>query len=185
MVKLHRILLMIPFMAVFVNCSNVRKVDTTSVKEHLGDYKIKKISQEQIVAQVEKFGGENKAGIEKQLDNEAVVKKAGCDFKLFPVSDSLNALSPGIVRMIRSEDLKKAGAFQPKEKEVLEAYQYSFEKNLESGTNIQQLNDTLYLFTIPVSKKSAYSKTCVANDPHAYAVVELLLNKSYMIRQIK
>lgn len=167
-----------------LNCTNVEKVDTTSVKEHLGDYKIKKISPEEIIAQAEKSGGDSKVIIEKQLNDEDLVKRSACDFGLFPVADSLNTLSPGSVKMVRIEELK-GGIFHPKEKEVLEAYQYSFEKDEASGTNIQQLNDTLYLFTIPVSKKSAYSKSCLSKDPDAYGVVELLLNKSRLIRQIR
>lgn len=175
---------LIPFLLILVvGCTNVERVDTTAVKEHMGDYKIKKISPAEIMEQAEKFG----SSVEPLLANQFNAPASGstCDFQNSPLADSLNALSPGSVRLIRKDDLKNTKNFLPKEVEVLEAYGYSFEKKLKLETNIQQLNDTLYLFTYPVSPQSVFSKNCLAKDPEAYGVVELLLRKSFLIRQIK
>ncbi len=168
-----------------VGCTHVEKIDTTTVKEHMGDYKIRKVSHAEIAARAEKTGSILAAGFEKEMNDTRITDAWNCDFRKSPLNDSLNRILPGGIRLLNDKDLRDSLAFQPKEFEILQAYRYSAEEGIDAGHNLQQLNDTLYLYTCPVPVNSAFYKACLAPAKTSFAVIEIFLPRPFLVKQIK
>ena len=71
----------------------------------------------------------------------------------------------------------KDNTFKGKTFEVMQAYQYSISKNETIGSNLQKINDTTYLYTIPVPEE--ISKKCGKVLAYRY------FNKTEIIKAIQ
>jgi hypothetical protein len=135
------------FFVLILNACNVKKVDTTAMKEQMENHKIKKVSQSDIVNYVEEISQKALLDFKKQINDTQT-----CNVVL--QNQIYNKLE-----MIDIDDpLKKSG--QKKINEILEAYQYGIKNKQRLGTNIQNINDTLFLFTFKVDPLSKYYIKC-------------------------
>lgn len=166
------------------SCSNVERLDTKAMKKYMSDYKIKKIKQEDIMAQVEKLGESVSQPVLESLKKDINNDKNNCQTAFVNAQKLVEKQVKGNLNIISLDDVNKDKNYLPKEQQVLEAYQYSFEKNTQFEKNIQILNDTSYLFTLPIPKSSKISKTCFQSDPNEYGVLSIKMSKNKVIQSL-
>ena len=142
-------------------CGNIQKVDTTAMREQMNNNKIVRISNADIISQADIIG---KFCITK------INQTTNCDLKKY---SSLEKMS-----LVSIEELKGMTFDNNKEKEISEAYIYGFEKNEIMGGNIQILNDSIYLYSCPISKNSHASLEC------GKSIAFLYLNKRTIIKAL-
>lgn len=184
MTKLKVLFLVCGTLMFLASCSNVERVDTKAMKKHMSDYKIKKIKQEDIVLQVEKLGSEFSLEIIDSLKTEIVDKKKPCRDILIDKQKEFSANNFGEFSLVSLAEMQSNMSYLPKEKQVLEAYQYSFEKNERFDSNIQAISDTTYLYTFPIPKSSKIAKNCFLNDKTEYAVLAIKMSKNKIIQSL-
>jgi hypothetical protein len=87
------------------------------------------------------------------------------------------------VQLLGTNDLKNPD-LDPKERELLDAYAFSAKSKTTAGDNLQQLNDTLLVYNVPVSPGSIICRECMAGQDTTFAVWRLLFNKKEIIRKL-
>jgi hypothetical protein len=146
---------------------NPEKVDTKGVKEEMEKFKIKKISQAEIMEQAGKMGEEifdlfQVKTVEKNLDSatqNGPIENAFkfCNYSNYTVKDSLeNEFKSEIYRAGLLNRLRNTSN-QPDslQKLVLEAYQFNKTKGLDYFTDVQITgNEVLYNKPIVLSQES-------------------------------
>ena len=121
----------------FAAC-HVKRVDTTEVKKRMKDYKVRRVSDADILYTAELWGQELKIAIiaNPQLLCDATFQiqevKAQALYAPFKVLDP-----------------------NPKLQNLIEAYNYSSSQNLTSPYNLQQINDSTVLYTFQTKLKTA------------------------------
>jgi hypothetical protein len=166
------------------SCSNVERVDTKAMKKYMSDYKIKKIKQEDIMAQVEKLGESVSQPVLETLIKDIKNDEKNCETAFLNAQKLVQTQIKGNLKIVSLDDVTKENNYLPKEQQVLEAYQYSFEKNTQFEKNIQIINDTSYLFTLPIPKSSKIAKTCFQSDPLEYGVLSIKMSKNKVIQSL-
>jgi hypothetical protein len=171
------------------SCSNVERLDTTEVKEEMEGYKIKRISPAQIMEQVEILG----SGIAVTLtkDFEKQMKEASqarteeiCQLKNMQVIDSVSKKYNLKVRLLGQPDIGSNNSLYLKEKEVLEAYADNAMRKLPLSNNIQNIDDSLFVYTAPIGIDKGVGKLCFSDDS-GFAIWSIILKKSEVIKSIK
>ena len=106
----------------------------------------------------------------QQLDQVPVIKaleqEYGVDISLLGLADTSNA------------------TLQKKERELLAAYAYNAGSNLPQSDNIQQLNDTLYVYNAPLASDSPIATACFKEQKVPLAVWRVLFDKKEVVRKI-
>jgi hypothetical protein len=138
-----RLVVLFVWFGLFSGCGNIQKVDTAVMKKQMGNYKIKKILEVDIMDQVEVLGEQSKQKIK-------VMKVTDCQPKL----DSNHVVW---IDFQNNPDLK---GFSGKLKELLEANKYAILNNEKVGNNIQKIDDQTFAFTFPVDKTFGWAKDC-------------------------
>ncbi|WP_304237205.1 hypothetical protein [Jiulongibacter sediminis] len=118
--------LFLPLLAVISCNSNVEKIDTSAVKAKMGEYKIKKVSEADIMASLNKMG----------TKSVNTLQETGCQ---------IDSLEPEIARYLKPISFSDESQFE-KEEGVLQALQYSVENGQTVEPTPQKLNDTLYAY---------------------------------------
>ncbi|HLO45284.1 MAG TPA: hypothetical protein VK175_13195 [Leadbetterella sp.] len=130
---------------VLVSCGQVKRVDTAEVKQLMSDYKIKKVNQEEIIDVANTLG----KSISEKFNGNLNIE---CGDKITLEGNTIELIDLGL---LKEADLKNG-----KKGEILEAYKYSKEQNQVIGDNIQRIDDTLYLYSFPISKGSLVYTNC-------------------------
>ena len=120
----------------FTACGNVQRVDTAAVKQKMGDYKIKKINQEEIQNQVNLLGSSYA---------KAIAQTNVCD-------STLAIKEANTVRLLNNEELSKGLNLTGKAKETMEALSYGVTHGEDIVLNTQRINDTTYMFSFSLTK---------------------------------
>lgn len=169
-------------------CSNVERLDTTEVKEEMEGYKIKRISPARIMEQVEILG----SGIAVTLtkDFEKQMKEASqarieeiCQLKNMQVIDSVSKKYNLKIRLLGQPDIGSNNSLYSKEKEVLEAYADNAMRKLPLSNNIQNIDDSLFVYTAPIGVDKGVGKLCFGDDS-GFAIWSIVLKKSEVIKSI-
>ncbi|MGR3811143.1 hypothetical protein [Jiulongibacter sp. NS-SX5] len=130
-------LLLLP-MILGISCtSNVEKIDTSAVKAKMGDYKIQKVTEAQIMGALNKAGSKVYQSLTKDCD--------------------ANALElPNYVNLRRIEQGESSSI--EKEEGIFQALDYSLGNGELIDPTPQKLNDTLYAyyFTVNCDSVKAY-----------------------------
>ena len=133
------------------SCGNVQRVDTARVKEKMGNYKIKKVKEVDIVHQAEKEGDEI---INQLLKNKIV--NANCKFEFQkPVIKKFDLLN--------TENIVLSDFKNNKLKDLLEAYCYGIKNKEQMSNNIQQISDSILVFTFFIDKRFLSLANCNKN----------------------
>lgn len=140
MKKLGILIVSVAFMA----CGNVHRVDTAAVKQKMGDYKIKKVNEEEIQNQVNLLGS-NYA--------KAIAQTNVCD-------STLTIKEANIVTLLNNEELSKGINLSGKAKETMEALSYGVSHGEDIGLNTQRINDTTYMFSFSLTKLKPELNPC-------------------------
>ncbi|MCP9768063.1 hypothetical protein EGI22_09070 [Lacihabitans sp. LS3-19] len=157
-------LLLIISSFILISCGNVKRVDTAEVKEHMAEYKIRKVSKIDILEAANKLG-------------KSISEKVNGDFNIECV-DALT-LENQKVELLNLSFLNEESLKNGKIGEILEAYKFSKEQNQALGENLQIVNDTLYFYTFPIKKEALVFKNCEKDLGVIY------LSKQQLIKSIK
>ncbi len=133
------------------SCGNVQRVDTAAVKEKMGDYKIKKVKEVDIVHLVEQEGDE----IINQLLQDKVVN----------INCKLELQKPVIKKfeLLNTENIVISDIKNNKLKGLLEAYCYGIKNKEQMSNNIQQISDSTLVFTFLIDERFLSLAKCNKN----------------------
>jgi uncharacterized Zn finger protein len=156
----------VKFVLIFsmLSCGQVKRVDTAEVKQLMSDYKIKKVSQEEIIDAANSLGKSLSEKLNGNLNIECgdKITMEGTEIELIELS------------LVSEESLKNG-----KIGEILEAYKYSKDQKQTIGDNIQKVNDTLYLYSFPINSNSLVYKNCKKD------LGLIMLSKKALVKSIK
>ncbi len=119
----------------------VKRVDTTAVKKRMQDYKVRRISDADVLTTAETWG--------QAIKSDIIAKPALlCDTTFIVQEAKIQALTA---------PYKVANA-SAKLKNIIEAYNYSASQNQPLPENIQQINDSTVLYSYQNTLKTANCK---------------------------
>ncbi|UBM57371.1 hypothetical protein LAG90_11130 [Marinilongibacter aquaticus] len=148
-------------MSVAFSCSHVERVDTTGVKAKMGEYKIKRVSESDIVERM------------TSLSNALYAAKIMSDCaEGQTIVDSLSELPELTLEKL---DPSNYTATNEKEEEVLEALEYALQQNEPVEPTPQKLNEEAYAYYFTISDSPCDS---LANE----GVWKLTVNKAQLIQ---
>jgi hypothetical protein len=146
------------------SCGQIKRVDTAEVKQLMSDYKIKKVSQEEIIDAANNLG----KSLSEKLNGNLNIE---CSDKINIDNTEIELVDMSLVSV---ESLKNG-----KIGEILEAYKYSKEQKQTIGDNIQKVNDTLYLYSFPINATSLVYKNCKKD------LGLIMMQKKALVKSIK
>jgi hypothetical protein len=141
-----------------LSCGNVRRVDTAEVKRRMSDYKVRKISTEDIMSEADAWGQSLKADFAQNPEQLCNLVK----------TDSMK-----VEIVFFDKKLVKYG--NPKIDQVLEAYSFASNTKQEIPDNLQKLDDSTVLYTF---KSLNVSKSCKPD------LVLVYMSNKYLIRKL-
>ncbi|QRR02558.1 hypothetical protein [Dyadobacter sandarakinus] len=171
------------------SCGNEGRIENTKeLSREIKASQIKRVTNTQLVYSADEWGKKIARIAEKSLTSEIAkdpshAQAACADLSTMPVIAALEKEYGVQVSLLGSADLKNP-ALAPKEREILEAYQYSARSGATASDNLQQLNDTLLVYNAPVTAGSAIRKTCLTAQDSTFAVWRLLFSKKEIIRKL-
>ncbi|HYG38009.1 MAG TPA: hypothetical protein VD908_05290 [Cytophagales bacterium] len=168
---------LILFVALF-NCGKTERVDTESVKDAMKSREIKKVSDAEIIEKGLKKGKED-FRLLLECINKNQQKSRSYAQCLIPerssMIDTLKIFIPG----------SSPGDFKKVEKELIEAYQYTFSQNQSLHPNIQDLDNDLILYTAPFFTSAAdgkfYEEETKDEKPQSFGIAFIFYSKRQLI----
>lgn len=170
-------------------CNTGERIENTKeLTREIKASQIKRVTNTQLVYSADEWGKKIAQISEKSL-TAAIAKnpdRAGTlckNLAEIPVIAALEKEYGVNVSLLGSTDIKNT-ALAPKERELLEAYQYSAKSGANASDNLQQLNDTLLVYNAPVASSSPICKACLTGQDTTFAVWRLLFSKKEIIRKL-
>lgn len=151
--------LVIIFVALSCNVENDKVEEASRLKYEMENRKLKKIDEVDIMNEAMKKGNEivKRAGDSLKFHLQTAIAKGGfeealhyCNLEALPLTNKLS--NQYYAQISRLSFKNRNPANYPKtdmEKQLLEAYQYNFENQIESSPNVQIL-DTSILYAAPI-----------------------------------
>lgn len=162
--KMNKIIYLIFFSVLLFSCGKVKHLDTTDIKEVMDNSKIKRITEKDFLEKVSKTG----EAIEEKLNGDFRIE---CQSKITLDNQAIELYNTSLLNPEQLKDGKKG--------ELLEAYQFGIENKQAVGSNIQLLNDTLYIYSFPL-KENSYLHTMCKND-----LAFVLIPKSEIVKHFE
>ncbi len=167
-------------------CNPERVQYTDALKQEMADKKIKRVTIPQLTDAVDEWGEQ----IAKVAQNELTTKlkaggdpKALCRLNGLPKTRALAKKYAIDIQLLGAADVKNPRLSQ-KEREIVDAYLYNAENKLAQTSNIQRIDDTLYVYNSPVPVDNLICQTCFGDQPQPLAVWRLAFHKREIIRHI-
>ncbi len=142
-------------------CGRVKQEDTSEIRAEIERSKIKRVTEKDLMQEVSVWG-------------EQAKKKWDADYR---VECQQTYVLDDYTLEVYNKDLPVEG--QGVKSQLIEAYSYGLQQGQPVGTNIQKLNDTLFIYSFPLSDKSYLKQVCKQD----FAFV--LLSSKKIISQIK
>ena len=174
--------------AVISACNTKRLENTKELTKEIKASQIKRVTNTQLIYTVDEWGKKISKIAEKSVQKELTQhpEKAGevCkDLSKIPLIAALQKEYGVQVQLLGELDSKNQSLF-PKERELLDAYLYSAKAKSAASDNVQQLNDTLLVYNVPVPADNIICKTCMGDQTVPFAVWRLLFDKKEIIRKL-
>lgn len=170
-------------------CNPERVKYTNELKQEMADKKIKRITNADLIETVDAFGERITTVIQKELTtqlqkttNPAEQAKL-CQLRNLPRTKAITDRYAIDVRLLSGADVPNK-SLSSKEREVLDAYLYNAEKKLPQISNIQKINDTLYVYNAAVPTENVICQTCFGNQKTPLAVWRLVFPKREIVRRM-
>lgn len=171
-------------------CNPERVKYTNELKQEMADKKIKRITNADLIETVDAFGERITTVIQKELvtqlqktTNPAEQTKL-CQLQNLPRTKAIAERYAINVQLLSGADVPNK-SLSSKEREVLDAYLYNAEKKLPQISNIQKINDTLYVYNAAVPTESLICQTCFGDQKTPLAVWRLVFPKREIVRRMK
>lgn len=183
--------LFIALLALLISACNPERVKYTSeLKQEMADKKIKRITNVDLVETVDNFGERITTVIQKELatqlqkTTDPAARTKLCQLQNLPRTKAIADRYGIDIRLLSGTDIadKSLGA---KEREVLDAYLYNAEQKLPQISNIQKVNETLYIYNAAVPTDNVICQTCFGGQKTPLAVWRLAFPKREIVRRMK
>lgn len=146
-----RILIVLLCSMLFSSCGEVKRLDTSKIKDQMDSYKVKQIRPDEMMSQVRSMGQE----AEKTLN-----QRISCS-DLNGLIDSLSKANGAMVEMIDVSTLSLIDTEDKKEKMLYDAYLYAFEQSEVLPSNAQKLTNGTFVYSFGVKSNSLLCDTLV------------------------
>ncbi|RIV27436.1 hypothetical protein DYU11_03780 [Fibrisoma montanum] len=172
-----------------LSCNPERVQYTKELKQEMADMKIKRVTNADLVSTVDNLGAKITAVAQRELADQLAKttdparQAAFCALQNLPKTQAI-AKNYGLTIQLLGEADVQNKALSPKEREVLDAYLYNAEQNLPQISNIQKINDTLFIYNNPIPESNPICQTCFGNQKEKLAVWRLAFSKREVIRRI-
>ena len=177
------------FSIILVTCNPERVKYTRELKQEMADKKIKRITNVDLVETVDTFGERITAAIQKELatqlqkTTDPAERTKLCQLQNLPRTKAIADRYGVAIQLLSGADVS-AKSLNSKEREVLDAYLYNAEKKLPQISNIQKINDTLYVYNAAVPTENVICKTCFGDQKTPLAVWRLAFSKREIVRRM-
>ena len=177
------------FSIILVACNPERVKYTRELKQEMADKKIKRITNVDLVETVDTFGERITAAIQKELatqlqkTTDPAERTKLCQLQNLPRTKAIADRYGVAIQLLSGADVS-AKSLNSKEREVLDAYLYNAEKKLPQISNIQKINDTLYVYNAAVPTENVICKTCFGDQNTPLAVWRLAFSKREIVRRM-
>ena len=171
-------------------CNPERVKYTSELKQEMADKKIKRITNADLVETVDVFGERITAVIQKELTAQlqkttSPAERARlCQLQNLPRTQAIADRYAIDIQLLSGSDVPNK-ALSQKEREVLDAYLYNAEQKLPQISNIQKINDTLYVYNAAVPTEDVICQTCFGTQKTPLAVWRLAFSKREIVRRMK
>ena len=171
-------------------CNPERVKYTSELKQEMADKKIKRITNADLVETVDVFGERITAVIQKELTAQlqkttSPAERARlCQLQNLPRTKAIADRYAIDIQLLSGSDVPNK-ALSQKEREVLDAYLYNAEQKLPQISNIQKINDTLYVYNAAVPTEDVICQTCFGTQKTPLAVWRLAFSKREIVRRMK
>ncbi len=181
------ILVLLVLSASLLGCFNVERVDSPAIREEIKSRTVKQITSQQFTAITQLWGKDFASSIQKEMERYLAATKVNpaeiCGIRGLYKTDSVKKIYRLQVKLLTRKDLSNK-ALSPKEIQVLDAFAYNAENKLPPSENVQKLNDSLMLFSLQLPYNSAICKACLQGDPTNLAVLNVIIPKKTIVRNI-
>ncbi|GAB3793337.1 hypothetical protein GCM10028819_04800 [Spirosoma humi] len=185
-----RFLLLYGLLISFLTACNPERVRyTNELKQEMADSKLKRITNADLVETVDNLGGKISAALEKELTTQLqkttnpAERAKLCQVKNLPRAKAIAERYALDIRLLGEVDIQNQ-ALHAKEREILDAYLYSAKQKVSAISNIQKINDTLFVYNSPVPSKSLICEACFGQQETRFAVWHLGFSKREVIRRM-
>lgn len=179
---------MVVLFIIVTACNTKRLENTKELSREIKASQIVRVTNTQLIYTADEWGKKISKIVEKSLQKEleANPEKSGEICKNLSKIPLVNALQKeyGVQIELLGENDKNNSSLNPKEKELLDAYLYSAKTKATASDNVQQLNDTLLVYNVPVPAENPICKTCMGSQETPFALWRLLFNKKEIIRKL-
>lgn len=172
-----------------LSCNPERVKYTTELKQEMADKKIKRITNADLVETVDTFGERITVVIQQELTAELqqttdpAQRVNLCQLKNLPRTKAIADRYAIDIRLLSGADVPNK-SLGTKEREVLDAYLYNAEQKLPQISNIQKINDTLYVYNAAVPTDNVICQTCSGTQKTPLAVWRLMFPKREIVRRM-
>jgi hypothetical protein len=188
--NLQLLFLSILLSCLLLACNPERVKYTSELKQEMADKRIKRITNADLVETVDVFGERITTVIQKELTTQ-LQKTTGpaeraklCQLQNLPRTKAIADRYAIDIQLLSGADVPNK-ALSSKEREVLDAYLYNAEQKLPQISNIQKINDTLYVYNAAVPTESVICQTCFGTQKTPLAVWRLAFSKREIVRRMK
>ena len=177
------------FSIILVACNPERVKYTRELKQEMADKKIKRITNVDLVETVDTFGERITVVIQKELatqlqkTTDPAERAKLCQLQNLPRTKAIADRYGVAIQLLSGADVS-AKSLNSKEREVLDAYLYNAEKKLPQISNIQKINDMLYVYNAAVPTENVICKTCFGDQNTPLAVWRLAFSKREIVRRM-
>ena len=173
-----------------VSCDPERVKYTKELKREMADMKIKRITNADMVETVNTFGEKISLTVQKELttrltDTKDPVQRAKlCQLQSLPRTKAITESYGVSIQLLGAADVQNK-TLNPKEREILDAYLYNAEQKKSQISNIQKVNDTLFIYNAAVPTENVICEACFGTQKTPLAVWRIAFPKREVVRRAK
>lgn len=172
----------------FTSCQTDYRVEgSKDAVEKMKSMQIKRVTNTQIVTIVDDWGQRIVKQAQTQLEEALKKSKTDdlqlCQLGLLPKIDSLEQLYNVKIDILGAKDAKNP-TLSLKEQEIVDAYLYNAENKISQITNIQKLDDSVFIYNAPIAIENIICQRCFAQDTTKLALWRVKFLKSEVIRKV-
>lgn len=152
-----------------LSCSSDKKIDSKAVREEIKSREIIKITDAELLVKVHEIGKEIALNAKKILGKnlKRSIKNVGvinaiefCNINAMPLTDSLKSDLGVDIKRVTLKARNPKDIPNELEKELLEAYAYQWNDSMQLQSNVQEIDDNRYLYTLPILIDSPLCLNC-------------------------
>ncbi|WP_198175299.1 hypothetical protein [Spirosoma telluris] len=170
-------------------CNPERVHYTSELKAEMADSKIKRITNADIIETVDDLGGKISTVLEKELTTQLLKttnpaeRATLCQLQNLPRAQAIAARYAVDIRLLGEADIQNM-KLHVKERDILDAYLYSAKQKQVPISNIQKINDTLFVYNKVVPANNPICDICFGKQETPFAVWHLGFQKREVVRRM-